>query len=75
VPQVAQQGAVGLVQRAAQGLAAGVIGFFDVQRHQALGVAGEHWLAGQRLQEVKHQPLLGGFVQARAHRKAQRQQP
>lgn len=44
VPQVAEQGAVGLVQVGAPAGALGVVGFGDVEGDEAVGVAGHHGL-------------------------------
>ena len=63
VPQVAEQRAVGLVQRVRGLLARDVVRFLDVDRDDAVRVPGHHRrAAGRRAQEIEREPALGILV-------------
>ena len=75
VPQMADQGAIRLVHVGARAFAMHIVGLDDVERDQAVVVAGHHRRAAVGCaQEVEHQAVFGVLRFARSHRQAQHQQ-
>ena len=73
--QMTQQGAVGLAHGGTHPFAGGVVGLFNVECDDAVGVAGHHHRAvGQRTQKVKRQAVFGVVRFFGAYGQAQRQQ-